>query len=141
MYNIRKYVCIPMPLGGWSLPEGPQSVLFRYVFFAHCQHAKYWYDHLFMASCAYVRRCQNHLLKRILKISSIICSVSSRELKPHQRKTFKAHQNKLTLNKPQPNLRAKINHKKAKIYPQATVSKPLKKPQIEEINQKKQATS
>ena len=27
---------------------------------------------------AYLRRCQNHLLKRILKISSIICSVSRR---------------------------------------------------------------
>ena len=28
--------------------------------------------------CAYLRRCQNHLLKRILKISSVICSVLSR---------------------------------------------------------------
>jgi hypothetical protein len=28
--------------------------------------------------CAYPRRCQNYLLKRILKISSVICSVSSR---------------------------------------------------------------
>ena len=28
--------------------------------------------------CACLRRCQNHLLKRILKISSVICSGSSR---------------------------------------------------------------
>ena len=49
-----------------------------HAFFAHCEHANIDISCVSPYFCVYLRRCQNHLLKRILQISSVICSVSSR---------------------------------------------------------------
>ena len=54
------------------------AVLFPWVFFAHCEHAKYLYYLRLMTCLRLPKTLPNHLLKRILKISSVICSVSSR---------------------------------------------------------------
>ena len=43
--------------------------------FEHCEHAKYGF---YLRLIAFLRLPQNYILKRILKISSVICSVSSR---------------------------------------------------------------
>ena len=75
-------------LGGWRLPEmhgipcGTAIfwvVSMRVFWRLRVEHAKYcFFTRVSLHFCAYLRRCQNYLLKRILKISSVICSVSSR---------------------------------------------------------------
>ena len=81
---ILYYIYIYMSLGGWRLPGTPCETAICCCFCACFSHTASMQNIDINMTCfswhfcAYLRRCQNHLLKRILKISSIICSVSRR---------------------------------------------------------------
>ena len=61
IFDIFIYICIARGLTFARNPRNStqSAVLFPCVFFAHCEHAKYWYYLRLKHVCAYLRRCQN----------------------------------------------------------------------------------